>query len=295
MNALAATHHDPFHAGERALQQSVGLRERMASVGARVIRDFMPEQHREFFAQLPFLIVGSTDDTWQPWASVLHGRAGFAHSPDPRHLRIDALPPRGSPLQASLRPDAPIGLLGIEPHTRRRNRLNGRVAALDATGFDLEVEQSFGNCPQYIHRRVPVVTRQGTIEVERLPSLDAAAHVLIANADTLFIASAHDGAVDVSHRGGEPGFVDVDAAGRLLLPDYRGNFFFNTLGNLLMNPRAGLLFVDFDGGDLLQIAAKAEVLLEGPEVEARPEAERLVRLEVTSALRTKRGLPLRWE
>jgi predicted pyridoxine 5'-phosphate oxidase superfamily flavin-nucleotide-binding protein len=217
---------DPFHAGERALQQRTGLRERMAMVGPRVIRDHMPDQHREFFAQLPFLVVGSLDESGQPWASVLQGRPGFAHSPDPQHLRIDALPPPGAPLATSLRLDAPLGLLGIQPHTRRRNRMNGHLTALDANGFEVAVDQSFGNCPQYIQRREAVIGGSAALTVpaaQRLSALDAAAHALIATADTLFIASGNAEGVDVSHRGGEPGFVDVDAAGRLLLPDYRGN------------------------------------------------------------------------
>ena len=61
----------PFHAGERALQAQTGWRDRMEAVGPRVIRDYMPDQHREFFAQLPFLVVGSLDASLQPWASVL--------------------------------------------------------------------------------------------------------------------------------------------------------------------------------------------------------------------------------
>lgn len=87
----------PFHAGERALQIQTGWRERMEAMGPRVIRDYMPDQHREFFAQLPFLVVGSLDADLQPWASVLAAPAGFAHSPDATHLRVDALPATGDP------------------------------------------------------------------------------------------------------------------------------------------------------------------------------------------------------
>ena len=110
----------PFHAGERALQSLVGAREQMEAVGPRVIRDYMPDQHREFFALLPFLVVGSLDADLQPWASMLAAPAGFAHSPDATHLRIDALPGASDPLAAQLAPGATLGLLGIQPHTRRR-------------------------------------------------------------------------------------------------------------------------------------------------------------------------------
>src|SRR4029079_17246295 len=83
-------------------------------------------------------------------------------------------------------------------------------------------------------------------------------------ADTLFVTSYVDvGAarqVDISHRGGPAGFVRIDAAGQLTIPDYAGNRFFNTLGNICVQPRVGLLFIDFVSGDLLQIVGIAQVL-----------------------------------
>ncbi|QFZ82950.1 flavin-nucleotide-binding protein [Variovorax paradoxus] len=299
----------PFHAGERALQALVGSREQMEAMGPRVIRDYMPDQHREFFAQLPFLVVGSLDADLQPWASMLAAPAGFAHSPDATHLRVDALPGAGDPLAAQLAPGATLGLLGIQPHTRRRNRMNGTVEALDAAGFMVEVQQSFGNCPRYIQAREPVFAAPPANEpaVQWLDTLDLAAERLIGAADTLFIATAYPDAaavgdeadarshgVDVSHRGGRPGFVRVDAGGVLTVPDFNGNRFFNTLGNLQAHPRAGLLFVDFDTGELLHLSATAEIVTDGPEVAAFEGAERLMRFHVTRALRRPAALPLRW-
>ncbi|OEZ27749.1 pyridoxamine 5'-phosphate oxidase family protein [Variovorax boronicumulans] len=299
----------PFHAGERALQSLVGAREQMEAVGPRVIRDYMPDQHREFFALLPFLVVGSLDADLQPWASMLAAPAGFAHSPDATHLRIDALPGAGDPLTGQLAPGATLGLLGIQPHTRRRNRMNGTVEALDATGFMVEVQQSFGNCPRYIQAREPVFAAPPVNEpaVQWLDTLDLAAERLIGASDTLFIATAYPDAVamgdvadarshgvDVSHRGGRPGFVRVDAGGVLTVPDFNGNRFFNTLGNLQAHPRAGLLFVDFDTGELLHLSATAEIVTEGPEVAAFEGAERLMRFHVTRALRRPAALPLHW-
>jgi uncharacterized protein len=298
----------PFHAGERALQTLAGSREVMAAAGSRVIRDFMPDQHRDFFAQLPFLIVGSMDAQLQPWASVLAAPPGFAHSPDPTHLRIDALPMADDPLAAQLVQGASLGLLGIQPHTRRRNRMNGSIEAIDATGFTVEVQQSFGNCPKYIQAREPLFAAgRAAAPAQRLDGLDDAARALIARADTFFIASAFpqqaaDGdeadpaaqGVDVSHRGGLPGFVRVGEDGVLTVPDFTGNRFFNTLGNLSVHPRAGLLFIDFDNGELLHLAATAEIVWDGPEVAAFEGAERLLRLRVEQVLRRAGALPLRW-
>jgi predicted pyridoxine 5'-phosphate oxidase superfamily flavin-nucleotide-binding protein len=197
-------------------------------------------------------------------------------------------------------------LLGIEPHTRRRNRVNGHVIRSDSAGFAVHVDQSFGNCPKYIQARKPeLVARSGGAPptAHRLDALDEPARELIARADTFFIATAHPLAassdtpafgVDVSHRGGKPGFVRVDGNSGLTVPDFLGNFFFNTLGNLALNPRCGLLFMDFDRGDLLYLAARGEVVAQGPELTAFAGAQRLMRFHVVSASRSTAVLPLRW-
>lgn len=295
-----------FHSGEQALQARTGMRERMAAVGQVVMRDHMPEQHRSFFAQLPFLIVGSVDAGGQPWASVLAAPPGFVASPDDKTLTVQALPHGADPLHANLRVGASIGLLGIEPHTRRRNRMNGVVTAYDGQGFAVGVEQSFGNCPKYIQAREPVYVAPDTrvaAVVHHAEGLDAPARQMLAQTDTFFIATAYTGTdfaqrgpahgVDVSHRGGKPGFVRVEGD-TLTVPDFMGNFFFNTLGNLAVNPRAGLLVVDYTTGDLLYLAAEAQIIWDGPLVDSFPGAQRLLRLQVTSMLRIAAALPLRW-
>jgi uncharacterized protein len=301
----------PFHAGELAVQERVGVREKIEAVGQRIIRRFMPEQHRELFGKLPTFFVGSLDAQRRPWASVLAGRPGFVDTPDERTLRIAATPAPGDPLGQALRPGAPLGLLGLEPHTRRRNRINGTVIRCGAGGFSVGVDQSFGNCPQYIQAREPQWMREpgagGEPPAVRLGmSLHDAALRLVRRADTLFIASAAaqargqagaDG-VDVSHRGGNPGFVRVDIAtdGRcvLTLPDFRGNFLFNTLGNIAAHPQAGLLFIDPASGGLLQLTGRAEIVWDGPEVQAFEGAQRLLRVRVDDAIWRPDALPLRW-
>jgi predicted pyridoxine 5'-phosphate oxidase superfamily flavin-nucleotide-binding protein len=289
----------PWHDGERAMQARVGVAERMARVGGRAIRDFMPDQHRDFFAQLPFIVVGSVDHDGWIWASLLAGRPGFATSLDPRSLTIAALPVGGDPLAGALVLGAKLGLLGIELPTRRRNRLNGRVVALDRAGFTVAVGQSFGNCPQYIQARdyASVEATPAGVRVETFTALDAAARSLIGRSDTFFVASAagsdgrHD--VDVSHRGGRPGFVGIDGDGALVVPDYAGNRFFNTLGNLTANPRAGLLFIDFASGDLLQLTGTTTIVWEGAALNAFAGAERLWCVAPAQGHWLRGALPLR--
>jgi len=289
------TAESPWHDGEIAMHERLGIREHMAAIGQRVIRPSMPEQHRSFFAQLPFILVGSTDRRGRPWASLLAGPPGFVSSPTPQRLEIDALPVAGDPLAEALEPGMSLGVLGIELPTRRRNRANGRIAAIDGHGLALTVEQSFGNCPKYIVRRDYLsLAPARPVAVEPVSSLDGAARRLIGTASTLFVASSAGDGVDISHRGGQPGFVGADAAGALTVPDYAGNLFFNTLGNLLVNPRAGLLFPDFATGDLLQLTGTTEIEWDGPAVEALPGAQRLWRFHPTAGQWLRGAVRLRF-
>ncbi|XXX74751.1 pyridoxamine 5'-phosphate oxidase family protein [Sorangium sp. So ce134] len=301
----------PYHAGEMAVQERAGARERAEKAGRRIIRDFMPEQHRELFARLPFLLVGGLDAQRRPWASLLVGRPGFIASPDPRTLAVRALPSPGDPLGPHLVAGAPVGLLGIQLETRRRNRMNGTIAEADGGGFVVEVGQSFGNCPQYIQAREPVFVREpGAAAAPPAaraegPVLSAGAAALIRRADTFFIATAAPAAgggsaiegADVSHRGGKPGFVRVtEEGGRTVLtsPDFAGNSAFNTFGNLALNPRAGVLFVDFASGGVLSLTGEAEVLWDGPELAAFAGAQRLLRFRVAEGVWIEDAAPLRW-
>jgi len=285
---------DPFHEGERAAQALAGL----ASHGAG-IRRFMPDQHRDFFAGLPWLFAGVLDGEGWPLATVLTGEPGFASSPTPTTLSIRALPGAGDPANEALRPGAPIGLLGIEFETRRRNRANGLVSARNASGFAVSVEQSFGNCAKYIQTRRPLgLTLGEPASLEALGGLDDGACTMIGQADTLFIASAAPsghprGGPDMSHRGGRPGFVRVEID-VLTVPDFAGNHYFNTLGNLLLEPRAALLFIDFATGTTLQLQGTVEIVWHGPELARLDGAERLWRFHITRGWRRRNALPLRW-
>lgn len=302
----------PSHEGEAALQERAGVRTRAEAAGRRVIRDFMPDQHRAFFAALPFLVVGSLDSDDRPWASILAGRPGFLGSPEPRTLTIDAVPAFGDPLGPALAAGAPLGLLGIEPETRRRNRMNGTVAGIADGCVTVRVGQSFGNCPQYIQARTPrLVAEPASVAAPRpvqrgSTTLSERDRRLVETADTFFIATAAPGArcgdpvrgVDVSHRGGRPGFVRVaetDGGAVLTAPDFLGNFYFNTFGNIALNPAAGLLFVDFESGDVLMLSGAAEVVWDGPEVAAFAGAERLLRFRLRASLRIEAAVPFRWD
>lgn len=289
-----------FHEGERLAQHRIGVLDKMAALGPRVIREFMPDQHRDFFRQLPYLLVATLDQLGQPWASILVGNPGFIDSPDDTHLTIRARALRGDPLEHTLAAGHPIGLLGLEAHTRRRNRANGSVVSVDDNGFSVKVLQSFGNCPKYIQaRQAQFCEREAEHEVYGSSMLDTAARALIARSDTFFIATTYpepgtQHGADISHRGGKPGFMHVVGADHILVPDYSGNLFFNTIGNLLLEPRAGLLVIDFSCGDLLYLAVDTTVIWEGAELSMFAGAQRLLKFRVRETRRLAAALPLNW-
>ncbi len=281
------------------MQERLGVRA-IEEWARQVVRPYLPEQHREFYASLPFLVAAGRDARDRPWATLLTGRCGFVASPDPRSLVIAAEPGPGDALAGAFDEGSDIGLLGIELASRRRNRVNGRVATRRPGSIACAVGQTFGNCPQYIHERAWRWTdgeTAGTATCGR--TLTAAQRAWIAGADTFFIATGHRGpgehpafGMDASHRGGDPGFVTVVGDARLAIPDYPGNNHYNTIGNLEVDPRAGLLFVSFETGSLLQLTGRVTIEWHP---DAATHAERTLHFDVDEIVEQPSVLPLRWE
>ena len=284
----------PYHAGELAVQRRAGV-EAMAERVGMSIKDTMPPAAQAFVRELALAVVASTDDQGNLWASLLVGPPGFLEPLDPQTLDINAAPFTGDPLADNLLAHSAVGLLLIDVATRRRMRVNG-VAEVQPNGhLRVRAQQVYANCPKYIQARtlVPTLARPIAAPVLRTPVLTPDQQHLIAHADTFFIATAHpDGGADASHRGGNPGFVHVDA-GTLLFPDYAGNTMFQTLGNIQSNPHAGMLFVDLATGTLVHLTGTAEIVWDAAAAAAYAGAERAVRFVVTAVVELQGANPLR--
>jgi uncharacterized protein len=275
-----------YHAGEIEVQARLGARENAERVG-RIVAAEIPAAVRPFLRSQRMAIAASLDERGRPWASLVTGPAGFIEAADEKLLRLAVAPTPDDPLAANLRARPELGLLVIDPRDRRRVRFNGR-GLLSPDGLFLLADQVYGNCQKYIQKRRLVGTSEEKAGgMRRSRSLEARTRALVAGADTLFIASWHPGGgADASHRGGKPGFVRVLDERTLEFPDYPGNNMFNTLGNLAGYPRAGLLFVDFARGDLLQLTGRTEV---------RWEPETALRVVIEEVRETPGGSPLRFE
>lgn len=295
-----------FHRGEIALQKKLGIDKEIGERTNGFIRSYMPEQHRQFFASNPFTVFALVDDEGHPVAMPIWGGDDLIQSPSPTQLRFNLPPDVLNMIQDALNLDAvagsKIGIIGIEYATRRRNRLNGTISHEKNGNLTVLVDQSFGNCPKYIHKRNTTKKRRITVCEEpksNLPNnvnitttttnvVNARARTTIESAETFFIASRHNSlgqkaneGLDVSHRGGKAGFINVQG-GTLTFPDFSGNKFFNTLGNIVLDPRVGLCFLDNETGDLFFVKAKAKVEPTESKTTTFRGAERFVTLSVIS-------------
>lgn len=264
------------HPGEVAVQRRAGVR--AEDHGSSRTRPEIPEVAAAFLREQHMLVAGAADDRGRLWASVLAGPAGFASPEDDRTIVVRAVPGAPDPLHGLFERERDVGLLAVEPHTRRRMRVNGTAVQAGET-LVVWTEQVYSNCPKYIQTREPTAEPGGApAGLGTGTALTDRHQAWIGAADTFFISTGVEGlGADVSHRGGNPGFVKVTGPGSLVFPDYVGNSMYTTLGNLELNPAAGLLFVDWERGETLHLTGRARVDWDPGDV---PGAQRLVRFEL---------------
>ncbi|MGW7066038.1 pyridoxamine 5'-phosphate oxidase family protein [Streptomyces sp. NPDC054855] len=283
------TPHTPYHHGSRAVQDLVGVRELADHVG-RSIGDGIRPVAAAFLELQPMLVIGGADPAGAVWASLLTGEPGFVRATGPRQISVAGGLRRADPLARALAREAPVpvGTIALDPRTRRRMRLNGR-ARPTPRGLAIEADQVFSNCPKYLQKRElpegaaparPSAPRHGV-------KLTGDQRAFIAEADTFFLATVHAEGADASHRGGNPGFVQVPSPYELTWRDYPGNSMFLSLGNLATDPRAGLLFLDWVTGTTLQLTGTART-------EYGDDGIRTVRFTLTEVAETLCASPWSW-
>ncbi|MDT3442307.1 MULTISPECIES: pyridoxamine 5'-phosphate oxidase family protein [unclassified Pseudofrankia] len=283
-----------LHSGERAVQARVGLPPDPR--GSAVVGATIPTVAADFLGQQRMLLLGAADEAGAVWVSLLTGTAGFVAAVDEETIVVDALPAAGDPLVGAFATERDVGLLALDPATRRRMRVNGK-ARRDGGRLMVHTEQVYANCPKYIQlrhlARDDVAAPRGPVSVS--PALTASQRRWLAEADTFFVATRVAGlGADTSHRGGNPGFVTVADDRRLTWPDYRGNSMYMTLGNLDLDQRCGLLFLDWNHGHTLHLTGRARVDWDPVRAAAVPGAQRLVDFEVERVVEIAAASPQRW-
>ncbi|MGW1068015.1 pyridoxamine 5'-phosphate oxidase family protein [Streptomyces aureus] len=292
-----------YHSGSRAIQDRVGVRDLADHVGRSLGQDIRPVA-AAFLELQPFLVVGAAavegggeeegggaaqGGGGGVWASLLTGPPGFVRAVGPRLLSVAGRLPAGDPLTAALGTrGTAVGTIALDPRTRRRMRLDGRVRPAPR-GFAVEADRVFANCPKYLQKRDTYETVPGRSPgpARHGGELTPDQREFVERADTFFLATVHARGADASHRGGNPGFVRVETPGELSWRDYPGNSMFLSLGNLTEDPRAGLLFLDWTSGTALQLTGTART-------EFTPDGGRTVRFTLAGAVETPAASPLCW-
>ena len=294
----------PYHEGELSVQQKAGEAIQGKQNG-RVIANSILKGALKFVGQQPMVVLGSVDAQQNTWASVLFGHPGFIQAVDAQTIEFDleqAFQHLDDPFWANIDRENQIGILVIELASRRRLRINGTVAQITSDKLCLHVLESYPNCPKYIQRRHISLNLNKTEKAALLSEAKSGKIITfqhrewINSADTFFVASSHQSrGVDVSHRGGNRGFVQILNEQTLRIPDYAGNSMFNTLGNLVINPAAGLIFVDFNRSCTLQLIGRATIIWNIDEPTHQSGINRYWNFEIEQWLETDLPQPLHCE
>ncbi|KAJ3041969.1 hypothetical protein HK097_002147 [Rhizophlyctis rosea] len=277
----------------------------------------MPEQHSTFFSNLQYFALATTDSYGRPWATIVTGQPGQV---------VQALSKNTLAISTALPPGDPVGQcfetrkailwagLGVDFTNRRRNKVAGIVKYARANEggkgeleLRLETNESLGNCPKYITiRDLTNIQRTPQLITSQLNSsnilLTPDQKALINQASTVFLATRHftdDTTISdmgLNHRGGSPGFVRTyndSTSTYIILPDFSGNRFYQSLGNIQTDHYAGLVIPDFTTGDILHITGEAENLFDDEAESIMPRITLLTRIKITGLVHIKEGLNLR--
>lgn len=256
-----------FHQGELALQNKYDIQHDPRLV-EQILKDHIVDRFVPFIEQQSTIIVGTTDQNGNLWTSMLIGEIGLIKVTTPQQIDINLAQLSSTKTEIlfqNIPPNSQIGLLLIDTATRSRYRLNGR-ASLFPDRIEITISEAYPNCPKYIQQRIPIFSEDKAalgVEETKGTLLNTSHKQWIRNADTFFMSSKNaNGDMDASHRGGGTGFIELLEDGTLKIPDYVGNDLFNSLGNFIQVPKAGLLFIDFEKGHSLQLSGQTELIVD---------------------------------
>ncbi len=261
MDRTIQTSMGPWHEGEIEVQERAGVRQEADELSGMYRRQ-IPAAMAGFLSQQQFAVLSTEDVRGRVWANLIAGNPGMIDIRSPNQIALVHQKIETSLPIPHIQSNSRVGLIVIDFSRRIRVRINGNAHVEGDGSIAITIEQFYGNCSQYIQKRV---VNESTADKPSANSavsstLSTSQRDLIEHADTFFVASRHPThGADASHRGGKPGFVQATAPDRISFPDYSGNNMFNTLGNIAVHPAVGLLFVDFELGRSLQVSGRASV------------------------------------
>jgi hypothetical protein len=258
---------DIFHDGQLAVQKKAG-EENIAIARIPMIKDSLHPRSIPFLEYQVLAFPGSEDGNGDLWLSLLVGERGFINIPSIEEIKFDLSKlksNRDDIFFKNIETRPTVGVLFHEAARRARYRAWG-LARTEGNELSITIKMGYPSCPKHIQREVIEVPENAELPVSNYENgtlLGALELDVISKAHTFFIATqTKKGDIESSHRGGNPGFIEILEHGVLRVPDYLGNSMFSTLGNIYENPKAALLFVDHKKGETLQLSGKATLQFE---------------------------------
>ncbi|KAF2029797.1 hypothetical protein EK21DRAFT_66802 [Setomelanomma holmii] len=273
------------------------------------------------------LALGTLDSQDRPWTTLWGGSPGFSEPLGGGFIGTrTVVDGQNDPVVAALVGEAKDGEmvqpeggkllagLAIELMTRKRVKIAGRMVAgtvreaqvelegtkvggaatkQDQVQLVTKVDQSLGNCPKYLNQYELSPALVQASSVSTASTLPDKGRALVSKADMFFLSTSAGKDMDVNHRGGPPGFVRISAPNQIVYPEYSGNRLYQSLGNLLLNPKIGITFPDYASGDVLYMTGTTEVLVGADAATILPGSNLAVRIIVDEARFVERGLPFR--
>ena len=204
------THHQ--HSGELEVQRFQGV---PSSMPPELVSDEMPKQHSDFFSNLQYFAIGTTDSQGRPWSTILSSQTGFIHALSSTKLSISCLVAREDPFLRAVEEHEKqkggkkllFAGLGVDFTNRRRNKVAGVILKAQVTPSSpslsrlemiLFTNENMGNCPKYITTRtLEYFPNDPNLESRTLSSnevlLDSSCQDIISQASTVFLVTRHLG------------------------------------------------------------------------------------------------------
>ncbi|CAG8951235.1 hypothetical protein HYFRA_00007982 [Hymenoscyphus fraxineus] len=307
----------PFHDGEKTMHKLLQIPMR-----DNPTQPFLTPYAANTLTRSPILALGALDSKGRHWTSLWGGEAGFSRPVAQGVIGMKTIINQSYDPVAEIllegRHDGEVvkaegagkmvGMLAIDLETRSRVKLYGRMVAGALQGTEegighvqlvVKIEQSLGNCPKYLNKKhiLPSIPQPKLVTSE-LP-LPQAALDLVSKSDLFFISSSNQEAdMDTNHRGGPAGFVRIlqtEKGTSLVYPEYSGNRLYQTLGNLITTPQAGLVFPDFETGDVLYVTGNTEILAGKSAAELISHTNLAVKVNIEAVRFVANGLGFRGE
>ena len=284
----------------------------------QMIEDDMPDQHSEFFTHLSYFGICTLDTQGRPWATIIvGGSTTLIRAVSKIQLNISALLPTDDPFLCSVNDTSDATCryfagVGVDFSNRRRNKVAGFITGSNILGNSLHMSlitnENLGNCPKYITlRKLQYHPRQSQTgahhpNADNIP-LTKECREIIHRASTIFLATRHTSKVSdntsdlgLNHRGGAPGFVrtyEENGKTFIVIPDFSGNRFYQSLGNIQTDNVAGVVFPCFITGDMLYVTGIAENLYDDQAEHLMPRVTLITKIQLTGHVWIKEALNLR--